>query len=74
LRTVVSERDHLLTVVSPNDYLPCNFEALQNHLRCTAPWTLTHSWQEADFLMPSINVFGSLLIYINKIACARSLP
>ena len=24
--------------------------------------TLSHSWQEADFLMPSINVFGSVLI------------
>jgi hypothetical protein len=28
--TLVSERDHRLTVLSPDDYLPCNFEALQN--------------------------------------------
>jgi len=56
---VVCERDHRLTVGSLDDYLPCNFEELQNLLQCIpAP---SHSWQEAGFPadMPAMSTFGS---------------
>jgi len=37
-----------------------------------ASLTLSHSWQEADF-REAARFSGSLLIYINKVARARSL-
>jgi hypothetical protein len=48
--------------MTPDDCLPCNFDKLKNLIECIrlASLALSHSWQEGDFWMPSINVrFGT---------------